>query len=114
MSKKTKRPPAAAKRGRTERRANDREAEKLRAQVEKLYALENGGSPDRPATLSSPSQVEVDAESRACPLCQGRLRLDGPHEVEEHAAERLRVARLTCLDCRARWNRWYRLGAVLN
>ncbi|NUP12188.1 MAG: hypothetical protein HOW73_39580 [Polyangiaceae bacterium] len=109
MTKKPK-----PKRARTERRILDRTTEKLREQRTKLYALEPGGSADRPIELSSPSQVEIDAESLPCPVCGDRVRLEGPHEVEEHKGERLRVARVVCIGCRARWSRYYRLGPVLN
>lgn len=110
MKKKTK-PPA---RTRAVRREADREAEKLRRELGKLHELSPAGSPARAVQLASAAQVEVEALSQPCPFCGGRLRLEGPHEVELHEGERLRVARLTCSACRAQLSRYYRLGATLN
>ena len=101
-------------RSRAVRREADREAEKLRRDVSKLVELSPGGSPERPVQLASASQVEVEALAGPCPFCGERLRLEGPHEVESHGGERLRVARLVCGACRARLSRYYRLGATLN
>ncbi len=88
------------KRKRSDRRAEERAREKLARDVEKLWALGPGGSAQRPLAITSPAEVEVIARSTRCPLCEGELRVD------EHAAEvigkaRLRVARVTCLVCRA-------------
>jgi hypothetical protein len=107
MSKKPKRP-------RTMKREADRSVEKLQRDARKVYELEPGGAPERPITLASPSQVEVDAEGRMCPACGGRVRLLEPHAVLEHQGERLRVARTQCILCREAWSRYYRVGAVLN
>ena len=82
--------------------------------ADKLVELSPGGSPERPVQLASASQVEVEALAGPCPFCGERLRLEGPHEVESHGGERLRVARLVCGACRARLSRYYRLGATLN
>jgi hypothetical protein len=105
----TKRP----KRTRTVRREADRDASKLVRDAHKVDEASVGGSADRPIELASPSQVEIDAESRPCPACGGRLRAS-PHEVVSHGGERLRVAGVVCIDCREHWKRFYRLGPVLN
>lgn len=86
---------------------------KLRAAVVKSYALEPGGSPDRPIELASAAQVEPAAESRPCPYCAGGMWAHG-HDVVEHGGARLRVAHLTCKSCHANWDRFYRLGPALN
>jgi uncharacterized protein with PIN domain len=100
-------------RSRTARRELERELDKARALARKLYALDPGGSPEQPIEVVSPSQVEIDAEAQRCAVCQGALRVDA-HEVTEHRGLRLRVARSTCRGCGARWDRYYRIGAVLN
>ncbi|MFO0757930.1 MAG: hypothetical protein U0359_15645 [Byssovorax sp.] len=88
------------KRKRSQRRADEREQEKLARDVDRLFALSPGGSPERPLRIDSPAEVEVVARGTRCPRCQGEL------DLKEHAAEtigkaRLRVARLACTFCRA-------------
>lgn len=99
-------------RARTQRRSLDRDTEKLRRDLAKLYAAEPGGSIERPIRLVSAAQVEADASGRACPYCRAQMRVE-EHEVEAHRGESLRVARLVCKSCHARWNRYYRLGAAM-
>lgn len=99
---------------RAARRADDRAAEKLGRDLDRLALLSPGGGPDRPIRLDSASQVEVTARGTPCHRCQGALR------VEEHAAEtvggaRLRVARVRCAVCGARRDIWFQLaGESLN
>jgi hypothetical protein len=100
------------KRRRAERRAQDRTHEKLGRDLERLWKVGPGGSPDRAIVLSSAAEVEVHARSIRCPICEGELR------VEEHAAEagpagRLRVARTVCSFCHARRSVYYRLADTL-
>ena len=84
---------------------------KLGKDLERLWKLGPGGSPERPIGITSPSEVEALARSTRCPICQGELR------VEEHAAEtlgsvRLRVARVACGICRARRAIYFQLRAT--
>lgn len=77
--------------------------------LERLAQLDTGGSAARPIAVTSPSQVEVVALRRACPLCGGPLRL------EEHAAAvvdgaRLRIARVACTACAVRRALYFRLA----
>jgi hypothetical protein len=95
---------------RTLRRARGRMQEKLVRDLERLARLEPGGAADRPIDVASPAQVDVMAEARPCPLCQGSLRLI------EHAAAtvdgvRLRVAHLACTACGVRRHVYFRLSA---
>jgi hypothetical protein len=99
-------------RARTARRAADRDAVRLRKDIDRVYQAEQGGSPDRPIQLASASEVEPDAGSRRCPYCGARMRVTG-HDATEHAGRRLRVASLTCDACRSTWSRWYALGPLL-
>jgi hypothetical protein len=102
------------KRKRTIRRAEDREHEKIRRDLEKLALLAPGGSADRAILVTSAAEIEVSVTAMPCPLCQGALRL------EEHAAEtvgglRVRICRVVCSVCRARRAIYFRLaGAMLN
>jgi hypothetical protein len=100
-------------RPRKARRALERDLDKARDLARRVHELGPGGSPDRPVELVSPSQVDVDAVARPCPICAGTLQLDA-HEVAEHRGLRLRLARSHCRACGARWSRYYRIGAVLN
>jgi len=55
--------------------------------------------------------VEAQAESAACPRC------DGKHEVVEHVAVtvlrvRLREARLRCRQCGTRRSLWFRINDI--
>jgi len=106
-------PKKKPERARTARRAADRELDRVREAATKLYSLEPGGSPERPIELASPSQVEIEAESRRCPRCDGALRCE-THEVALHEGLRLRVARLACRSCAARWDRYFRIGPLLS
>jgi len=99
-------------RARAVRRAQDRDVEKLRRDIAKLYAEERGGSPERAITLASASQVEPDAGSRACPYCDATMRAES-HEVEAHRGESLRVVRLVSPGFHPPWNRYYRLASAM-
>ena len=97
---------------RAARRAAVRSNEKLVRDLERLWLLSPGGSPERPIDLVSASQVETQASSTPCPLCEGALR------VEEHAAvtvgaSRLRVTHMICQACGARRSIYFRLGSPL-
>jgi hypothetical protein len=99
------------KRPRTARRERARKLAKLASDRERLFALEPGGSAERPIEVHTPSVIETRARSMPCPRC------DGEHEVLEHAAvstERgsLREARLRCRSCGSRRSVWFRLVAV--
>jgi hypothetical protein len=102
------------KRKRTLRREDERAAQKLARDLEKLAAHAPGGSPERAVEITSPSEVEVQARATPCPICRAELR------VEEHTAEtiggvRLRVAKVVCTMCGRRRALYYRLaGAMLN
>ena len=104
-------PKKKPERARTARRAADRELDRVREAATKLYALEAGGSPEHPIELASPAQVEIEAESRRCPRCDGALRCEA-HEVALHDGLRLRKARLVCRSCGARWDRYFRIGPL--
>lgn len=99
------------KRARTIRREAQRAAADLMDKRERLFALETGGSPERPIDVEAASVVEVRAQSVRCPRC------DGVHRVAEHAAvvvrgSRLREARLVCRQCGSRRSLWFRLPSL--
>ena len=102
---------AKAKRPRTERRELEREQRKLSREREKLFALEPGGSPDRPREVGSASLVEPEAKSTRCPRCGGE------HRLEEHVATtldgvRLRETKLVCRQCGARRSLWFKITTL--
>lgn len=97
---------------RASRRATMRSNVKLVRDLERLWLVSPGGSAERPIDLVSASQVETQATSTPCPLCEGALR------VEEHAAvtvgaSRLRVAHVVCQGCGVPRSIYFRLGASL-
>jgi transposase-like protein len=99
------------KRARTVRREAERDALSMARDRERLFALERGGSPERPIEVSAASVVELRATASACPRCGGQHRLD------EHAAVttdngRLRQARLVCRECGSRRSLWFRLAEL--
>jgi hypothetical protein len=102
------------KRKRAQRREEDRAQEKMARDLEKLWALGPGGSPERAILIDSPSEVEVHAKSTPCPVCRGELRVE-EHTAETIAGARLRVARVVCGFCRRPRAIYFRLrSSVLN
>jgi uncharacterized protein with PIN domain len=102
------------KRRRAQQRAEDREAQKLARDLEKLADLSEGGSPERAIRISSPAEVEVQASATRCPVCQGELRVE-EHTAETLAGARVRVARVVCAVCRRKRAIYFRLaGSTLN
>lgn len=96
-------------RPRATRREEQRALAKLQAARERLFALETGGSAERPLSIVSAAVVETHAESVPCPRCASR------HEVLEHVAVtiagvRLREARLRCRQCGTERSLWFRIG----
>ncbi len=96
-----------------ERRQVLRDHPGLRRELDRLAALEVGGSLDRPIEVTSASEVEVRAASLACSLCGGRCRVDD-HTVETRGAARRRVARVRCEMCGARRLLYFRIGSALS
>ncbi len=100
-------------RPRAGRRADERKAKKLRDDLEKLALLKEGGSSGNPFVISSPAQVDARTETTACPLCEGRLRLD-EHVAEIVDGERLRVARCHCVACGTKRELYFHLRSPLD
>ena len=100
-----------AKPKRSERREKDRATAKLGKDLERLWKLEPGGSPERPIAITSPSEVEALARSTRCPICQGELRIE-EHTAETLGQRRLRVARVACVICRAPRAIYFQLRAT--
>jgi hypothetical protein len=93
---------------RAARRERDRTTVKFARDVERLYRLDPGGSPERPIQLEAASQLDSHATARPCPLCQGTLRLDD-HTAETIEGARLRVAHLSCTSCHVRRTLYFQL-----
>jgi hypothetical protein len=99
-------------RPRVQRRKAERELAKLREARTRLFELELGGAPEHPLPIASAAVVESHAESLRCPSC------DGKHEVLEHRAvtvalARLREARLRCRQCGTQRSVWFRIQEAL-
>jgi hypothetical protein len=99
-----------------ERKATARGARRGRAKahgtlvrdLERLARLEPGGSAARPIEVVSPSQVDVMAQQKPCPLCANHLRLD-EHVAATVDGARLRVARVACTQCGVRRELYFSL-----
>jgi endogenous inhibitor of DNA gyrase (YacG/DUF329 family) len=95
-------------RPRTLERANARAGEKLVRQKEKLFLLEDGGTPERPIPVTSPVVVELKAAALACPRCGATVRLE-EHRAPSVGGVRLREALVRCPRCGTQRSMWFRL-----
>jgi hypothetical protein len=97
------------------RRASRRLAQRQHVRdLDRLARLAPGGAPDRPIEIDTPAVVDVMAEARRCPLCDGPLHLR-EHTAETIAGQRLRVAHVKCASCGIAREIYFRLTApVLN
>jgi hypothetical protein len=96
-----------------ERREAMRAQPDLARAVVGLTSLEPGGSFDRPLEVTSASEVDVRAQSIACPLCSGACRLVEEHRVVTRADVRRRLAEVACVHCGAERQLWFRVGTAL-
>ena len=103
-----KRPPKRSERSeRTVRREQARAQSRLQADRERLFTLEQGGTPERPLEAVSAAVIEAHATSVPCPQC------GGAHEVVEHTALvhrkiRLREVMLRCRQCGTQRSLWFK------
>ena len=79
--------------------------------LDRLARLGPGGAPDHPIEIDSPPVVDIMAEARPCPLCDGSLRLI-EHAAETIDGQRLRVARVRCTSCGIAREIYFRLPLV--
>jgi len=80
--------------------------------LDRLARLAPGGAPDRPIDVDTPAVVDVMAEARRCPLCEGTLQLR-EHTAETIGGERLRVAHVQCTSCGIARAIYFRLTGAL-
>jgi len=99
---------------RTVRREQERAQSRLKEDRERLFALEPGGSPERPLAAASAAVIESHALSVPCPQC------GAVHELVEHLAHvrasvRLRETKLRCRQCGSKRSLWFKIvGPSLN
>jgi len=96
-------------RPRTRERALARAGEKLVRQKEKLFLLEDGGTPERPILVASPVVVELKAAALACPRCGATVRME-EHRAPTVGGVRLREAVVRCPRCGAERSVWFQLN----
>lgn len=98
----------AAKRPRTQRRADERATRKLVQDLERLWAASPGATAARPITVMSAAVIEPRIGSLRCPLCEGE------YAIREHAAagSGTRVVSVRCKLCHAPRQLWFRLGSA--
>lgn len=88
------------RRPRTVRRELERTQSKLAVAREKLWALGEGASPQRPIALDSASQVEIHAASLTCPVCGDHFRVLEHTVLHVAGSERtLRVVHVRSPQC---------------
>jgi hypothetical protein len=95
---------------RTARRTRGRVHEALVRDLERLARLAAGGTPERPLVIASPALVDPMVAGMGCPLCEGAFLLE-EHAAETHGGDRLRVARVRCVECGTRREVFFRLAA---
>jgi hypothetical protein len=100
------------RRGRAARREQAREHEQLVRDLQRLAALEPGGTPQHPIVVDSPAVIEPRATAAPCPLCDGPLKLDA-HTAEVIGGVRLRVAAVACTLCGTGRSIFFRLDEPL-
>ncbi len=99
---------------RTVRRERERAQNRVQEDRERLFALEPGGSPNRPLEAASAAVIESHALGVPCPRCGGN------HELVEHSANvrngvRLRETKLRCRQCGSQRSLWFKIvGPSLN
>lgn len=108
-SKKTKK---TATRPRQDRRAREREARKLVALREKLANLEVGGSPQHPLVVASAAVVEAKVAARGCPLCGGRVHIQG-HDAIRAESRSIRAVIAKCTTCHAKRTTYVEIAPAL-
>jgi hypothetical protein len=98
----------AARRPRTQRRADARATRKLIHDRERLWSLSPGGSAARPLTIPSPSVVDARVAAMTCPQCEGE------YTVRDHETTRTgdRVVSVVCKLCHVARQIWFRLGST--
>lgn len=69
-----------------------------------------GGTRDNPIDIETPSVVEPMAGAQKCLRCASDLRLE-EHAAEMHDGDRLRIARMKCIQCGKRRQLFFRLQA---
>jgi len=98
----------APKRKRTVLREAERGAAKLLAAREKLAALEEGGSTDRPIAVPSASLVEPRALATRCLACEGALELV-EHRAVHAGGTLVREVVARCRTCGRARTQWLRV-----
>ncbi len=98
----------AAKRPRTQRRADARATKKLVHDRERLWLLSPGGSAVRPITVVSPAVIDARVAAMRCPQCES------DYAVREQEATRTgdRVVSVRCKLCHVPRQIWFRLGSA--
>ena len=92
-------------RARTQRRFEERVARGLVRERERLWALEPGGSPERPIDVSSSSVIDPKWRATPCPQCGGTLTL-----TDEHAQDAShRSVDVKCQTCGAPRTIYFRI-----
>lgn len=102
--------PKLGQKKRAARRAEERARDKLTRSRQRLQALEEGGSAERPIEVPSASVVETRATAERCAACDTPLGA-AAHEAVIVDGARLRKVALTCPRCGLPRTMWFRIIA---
>ncbi len=81
---------------------------KRTADLDRLFALGPGGSPQSPIPVPTPVLIQSSAEAMPCPLCAGRLRMHDD-EIDRTTEALLRIAHCKCDGCGVPRKMWFRI-----
>src|ERR1700712_4512710 len=99
-------------RGRTVRRAAERELRKGVRKVEALARELPGGKREAPIEVAGTGLVEIRARAVRCPQCGGELEVRG-ERAESTARGVLRQMQMICRLCHAPRSLWFRVAPSL-
>jgi hypothetical protein len=88
----------AKSRTRTQRRAAERELQKLEDAREKLSRISPGGTPENPLEVQSASVIELAATALGCNRCAAEVRVEAHEAIVTSSGGERRVV-LRCKSC---------------
>tara|TARA_R110002096_G_scaffold433887_5_gene654016 strand:- start:157031 stop:157375 length:345 start_codon:yes stop_codon:yes gene_type:complete len=103
--KKKRTPKRAAQLARRKLAGKER---RITADLDRLFALGAGGSPQSPIAIPTPTLLKPNAEAMPCPLCLGKLRMV-EETIDRNTEALLRIAHCKCDGCGTPRKMWFRL-----
>ncbi|HET6583012.1 MAG TPA: hypothetical protein VFG69_06190 [Nannocystaceae bacterium] len=79
---------------------------RLAAELRRLDAAREGGTPERAIVVVSPAQIEPRVEREPCPRCGGSMHVE-THEVDTEGGALLRRVLARCGQCGEHTTTWF-------